>query len=263
MRFALIKCKGSTLSLHRLIQRAFIFSPSGLDSSDRQVAFNAVTKLLNHRFPKGSPLFQKWEVCAKYLHHVLALAELFKTLKATKRPMESSPDFDELIMNASWYQYEIGDLEASLNLLMLGFDICQDKEGILYGFYCNHAACIYYELNDLVRCREVLEKSQKIREARGDPIENELANTYSNMSNLLLSESLLDEALMMNEKAMTLRATIVGTSSTYFALSHMMKGRIHAWKKEYDIASEWYQKSADVFVDAGEGESWLRGWSVN
>ena len=263
MKFALIKRDGSSLALHRLVQRAFIFSQYGLGASCRQEAFDAATKLVNHRFPKtrGSPLFEKWEICADYLAHAISLPEFYKTMKRTKNPLNGSDEFDELMKNASWYQYEIGELQGALDMLMIGFDGCQDTNGLQYAHFCNMAGCIYFERNDLVGCRKVHEKARAIREPLGDP-DNELQNTYSNMANLLLSEGRLDESLVMNEKAMKLRAPKPGVASIYLALNHMMTGRIHRLKRDFPKACECYQRSGDMFVQLGEGESFLRGWLV-
>lgn len=262
VRVALIKRKGSQLSLHRLVQSAFQYSDYGLSSEDLQRAFDTSATLVNYRFPKfGGPksLHGLWRECSKWYHHADAMANLFAKAKKTKKPLKSSPDFDELLKNAAWYQYEIGELAECLHMLEIAYDACLDKDGLIYAYHCNTAGCVYYELNDLTRCRNSYERSLDIRTAKLNPDHPDFSNTHSNMAKLLMSELRFEEASDMCNQAIEARARSGLAAAEYFAVSYMERGRIEFEKKQFESAEEDYKQSERLFVESGKAEGWLRG----
>lgn len=262
MRVALIKRKGNAISLHRLVQTAFIFSNFGLNSGGMQKAFDFCASLVSNKFPKfGGPksLHGLWKECSKWFHHADAMVQLYKRMKGTKNNIVSSPDFDELLKNAAWYQYEIGELAYCLEFLETAYEACLDKNGTVYAYHCNTAGCVYYELNNLPLCRSSLEKSLNIRESKLEPDDLDFANTYSNFAKLLMSEMRLEEALTFCNMAVETRMRSGSAGAEYLAMSYMERGRIHFVGKEFQNAIVEYKTSDELFKQSGKSNGWLRG----
>ena len=100
--YALIKREGDVISLHRLIQKAFLFS---LEDIERQRVFEATVKLVNSAFPKqinARPLLDRWPECQKYVQHALTLAETFHKNKSSRVPIQTLPELGELLKNCVW-----------------------------------------------------------------------------------------------------------------------------------------------------------------
>ena len=244
--FALIKRQGNEVSLHRLVQKAFIDSPHGYGSSGCQKGLDAAATLVNHHFPKmgGSlSLFERWSDCTPYLPHALSLAKVYKTPQQSKQRLKSSADLDELLKNCAWYLFEIGEFGESLMLLDIAFDACEDKEGLIYAQLCNNAACIYYELNDLVRCRESNELARKIREEKLKSDDVDLANTYSNIGCLLLSERRLDDSVEMYRRAEEIEVKHAGDDPNYLCMTLLCLGRVYSVKKDFETAQSYYDRA--------------------
>ena len=250
MNVTLIKRSGPVISLHRMVQKTFIDSSCGLQSLGlQQRAFHAAATLLNHHFPKmgGSvSLYDQWGECAKYLKHALSLAELFKSSNSTDRALKSSANLDELLKNSAWYQYEVGEHEESLKTLKVAFDACEDKTGLIYAQLCNNAACIYYELNDLTNCRTCNEQALSIRKKKLKSDDVDLANTYSNLGCLLLSENRLDESLEMYRKAENIERKYTQDDPEYLCLTVLSIGRVHFVKKKFEMARSQYELAREM-----------------
>ena len=247
MNVALVKRSGLVISLHRMVQKAFIDSACGLRSfALQQRAFHAAATLLNHQFPKmggSASLYGHWGKCAKYLKHALSLAEFFKSSNSSERTLKSSAHLDELLKNCAWYQYEVGEHEESLKTLKIAFDACEDKTGLIYAQLCNNAACIYYELNDLTNCRKYNKQALSIRQKKLKSDDVDLANTYSNLGCLFLSENRLDEALEMYGKAETIERKHTQDDPEYLCLTVLSIGRVHFVKKKFEMARSQYEQA--------------------
>lgn len=104
VHFALITRDGFMVSVHRLIQRAFIYS---LDLPNCiQDAFDAATILVERAFPNqvnALPLLEHWPTCQSYIQQAISLADHFHESRSTKRPLQASDRLHNLFKNASWY----------------------------------------------------------------------------------------------------------------------------------------------------------------
>ena len=247
MGAALIERSGPVISLHQMVQKEFIDSSCGLQSSGvQQRAFQIAASLLNYRFPKmgGSvSLYGRWGECAKYLKHALSLANLLDSSNSSDSALKSSANLDELLKNCAWYQYEIGEHDESLKTLRIAFDTCEDQTGLIYAQLCNNAACIHYELNDLDKCRIYNKKALGIRGKKLKADDVDLANTYSNLGCLLLSENRLDESLEMYRKAENIERKHTQDDPEYLCLTVLSIGRVHFVKKKFDIARSHYDQA--------------------
>ena len=100
--YALINREGDVISLHRLIQMAFLFS---LENAERQKVFEATVKLVNSAFPKqinARPLLDRWHDCQKYIQHALTLAKYFRDHQNSQFPIQTLPELGELLKNCVW-----------------------------------------------------------------------------------------------------------------------------------------------------------------
>lgn len=98
----LIEKRRSILSLHRLIQTAFLFQ---LTSEDRQGMFDAAATLVDHAFPtqiKGRAMHAEWQRCQLYIEHAVSLAKLFVWLRAVKLAVIATQPFTDLLSNCTW-----------------------------------------------------------------------------------------------------------------------------------------------------------------
>lgn len=75
------------------------------------------------------------------------------------------PQFIELLYNAAWYLYEVGDYDVCLRLVETAWLACDDKKSLQYAWLCNVAGCAYYELNKLGECRKCWTTFFNIQEA--------------------------------------------------------------------------------------------------
>ena len=254
----LIERTGQVISLHGMVQKAFIDSSCGLQSSGLlQQAFHTAATLLNYQFPKmGGPLslYGRWGKCAEYLKHALSLAELFKSSNSSNKVLKSSANLDELLKNCAWYQFEIGEHDESLKTLQIAFNACEDKTGLIYSQLCNNAACIYYELNDLTNCRTYNDQALSIRKRKLKSDDVDLANTYSNLGCLLLSENRLDESLEMYRKAESIEIKNSQDDPGYLCLTVLSIGRVHFVKKQFHIARSHYDRAREM---AAPDDGWV------
>src|SRR2546423_14174705 len=88
---ALIDNEDLSISVHRLMQTAFLHFMS---TDDFQKAFDAVSELLNHAFPKqvkGRPLVPQWPTCKQLVLHVISLVRRFESFANIRKLSISSP----------------------------------------------------------------------------------------------------------------------------------------------------------------------------
>ncbi|KAJ5289135.1 hypothetical protein N7478_002165 [Penicillium angulare] len=200
MERSLVQREGENISLHRLVQQAFRRSNFKYRPEARQEAYNAAVTLLNYYFPKmggASSLYDQWATCEELLNHSLALADLVLNDRTHKKSFESSPELEELLKNSAWYQYEIGALRESQQLLKIAMNICRDKSSLLYAQLCNNLGVIYFDWNDLFECKKHLQECLSIRVSLLEPNHIELANIYSNLAGMHAADGNLDEALRL------------------------------------------------------------------
>jgi hypothetical protein len=100
---ALIKRNDDELSIHRLIQQAFLYTGS---EAVRQGYFDAAVRIVEFAFPhqiNGIWLHDRWEECRVLIKHGMSLANHFSQAKAMHMPLASSPEFGELLKNCCWF----------------------------------------------------------------------------------------------------------------------------------------------------------------
>lgn len=146
------------------------------------------------------------------------------------------------------YLYECGDHEHALQLLDIAYEAVPDKQSALYAHLCNSAAAIYYEQNDVKRCRESNEKSLRIREAVLAPNDLDLVNSYHNLGSVASAQGRYDEGLELYAKTEKIRVEASEEAVISLGLTHMMVGRVYFLRKQYSTASERYDIAEEIFA---------------
>ncbi|KAF2229279.1 hypothetical protein EV356DRAFT_580965 [Viridothelium virens] len=263
MKNALIKRNGDRISLHRLVQKAFRHSPSGLSSPRFQSAFEATVLLVRDRFPstlRGQSLVDHGQDASLYLPHILALSKVWQSSQETKQPLQSCEAFVELLHDSSWYQFEIGTFDECLIQLEVAERACKDKQSMLCGRLYNTRACLCHELNNNPGCKEACKKCLAIYENLPDSTPDlsvHLANAKSNFGNAMAAECRWDEALSLYRLAEQERLQLGPSGAYYLGLSYLSIGRVYFFQGQLSEAEEFYQKTRRLYTEHGYEKSFL------
>ncbi|KAL8950292.1 MAG: hypothetical protein Q9222_003658 [Ikaeria aurantiellina] len=244
---ALVKREARILSIHRVVQEAFFY----LHIDERQSAFDAAVRLIDEAFPKqihGRPLHSAWERCETYIQEALFLAGKFEDFLKQGQPLTAVPEFSELLKNAAWYLFEVGEHRESKLLLKTAFSVCKDEESLLYAHLCNTAGVVDFELNHLPMCRQSLEKALEVRRKLLEPDHEELANTINNMGNLVSAEGNPEEAMKYFRDAKEIRQRLGEDSAVPLAVTYQCTGRALVLQGKFDDAMEQYEKAESLAV---------------
>ncbi|KAJ4295250.1 hypothetical protein N0V90_007261 [Kalmusia sp. IMI 367209] len=264
VKLALIKKRDTSLSLHRLVQRAFDNSLSADKSKNnlRQEAFSTVAKLINARFPKmggSASLFDHWEECSRWLPHCQSLAAAYvRQESARKRDrLATSPDLEELLKNCAWYLYEISECPESLILVEIAQRACTDKESLLYSQLCNNAGCVDFEMNRNVPCLKNLSKCLELRLKLLPHDDPDVANTYNNLANYYASVGDAEEAIKMHNKSFEISKDEAETAPAYAALSHLGLGKAYVLSARFDDAEREYERARSLVAPLDTEGLWV------
>ncbi|RSL51273.1 hypothetical protein CEP54_011481 [Fusarium duplospermum] len=244
--------KREELCMHRLTQRAFLYSPVGLlEPSSLQETFDGLLFLLAKRFPHATAsegLWKHWATCSRYVSHVAALAHAFKNSQKRPRPIQPSIAFVKLMSDATWYLFEIGELNESKALLDIANEACPDKQSLEYAKICNVYVAIAVDKNDMEMGRAYSEKAIAIRAAQLTPTDAKLALSYNNFANTLNNEGKFSEALAHYTMADNILSDVEGTEMTvYGALAQLNMARSFAFKGDADKAIALFKSSGEFF----------------
>ncbi|KAL8711218.1 MAG: hypothetical protein Q9220_004363 [cf. Caloplaca sp. 1 TL-2023] len=244
---ALVKREARILSIHRVVQEAFFY----LHVDERQPAFDAAVRLIDEAFPRqihGRPLHSAWERCETYIQEVLFLAAKFEDFEKQGQPLTALPEFSELLKNAAWYLFEVGEHRESKLLLKIAFSVCEDENTLLYAHLRNTAGVVDFELNHLPLCRQSLEKALEVRRKLLEPDHEELANTINNMGNLISAEGNPKEAMEYFKEAKEIRQRLGEDSAISLAITYQCNGRALVLQRRFDEAMEQYEKAESLAV---------------
>lgn len=121
--------------------------------------------------------------------------------------------------------------------------VCYDKNGLTWAHLCNTAGCIEYERGHPAQAKPYMEISRAIREKLLPPDHEDIADSYNNFANYLLTESLdwsvLDEAESLYKKSVAIHMTKPADEYTrVLHTRHINLGAVYTWKKQYDLAEK-------------------------
>ncbi|KAK3331560.1 P-loop containing nucleoside triphosphate hydrolase protein [Apodospora peruviana] len=252
----LVERKKDKLSLHRLVQTAFLFS---LTPDEQQRLFDYASTLVEHAFPKmknGGQMYGDWKACSDNYQHVRSLALLYSRLKAAKCPLVASEAFSSLMMSCAWHLFERGTQREALEIVDIAIDACLDKQGLVYAHLLNSAMMSYFKLNDMANARRVLDESRAIREKLLHCDDQELASTYGNLGTLALGEGKLDEGYGYLQRTLDIRLRHPEMGAMQ-GVAYVSMGRILFLKGEYDAAAEKYELCERLFLENGGPDGFL------
>ena len=235
---SLIKQELRIISVHRVVQEAFFY----VNKFERQDAFYAAVYLIYDAFPKqvnGRPLHGAWERCERYVQDGIFLADRYTEFRRIGDPVKAPPELRLLLMNVSWYLYEIGDYRESLRIANIGYGLCDERESLDYAHLRNTAGSCYHELMELNHARVAWEEALAVRKKLfAEP--EELANTISNYANLAFSEGLHNLSLERHQEAKTLRVELERRGEEIqvpLAVTHLCIARAQTELKQFDEAT--------------------------
>ncbi|KAH8704216.1 hypothetical protein BGW36DRAFT_458327 [Talaromyces proteolyticus] len=258
-RVSLVKRDGDYLSIHRLVQKSFIYSPSGFGQQKLHDIFTAAVVLVNAQFPKmGGPhsFFGRWHECAEVSPHVLSIVDYYESDPEVKKVFRANDDFVELLKNCAWYQYEIGEFDESLRLSELACEFCEDKFSPFFSQLYNNIGCVYYERNYLEKCREYWPKCLEIRAQTMAPDDIEISNICNNLGGMYMAEGLLDDAIKMYQRNLEIKTKRSNDPPEYLALGFLGLGRVYYLQKEFTKAMDYYSKAERLLRSSGKSGEW-------
>jgi hypothetical protein len=94
-------------AIHRIVQEALNFH----DVDELQDRFEIASRLVFEQFPQrrmDESLYDRWNVCQRYIHHGVHLSKKFEDYSSPSKPMllGSLPEFVELLNNCAWYIHQ-------------------------------------------------------------------------------------------------------------------------------------------------------------
>ncbi|KAI1110909.1 hypothetical protein F5Y14DRAFT_335750 [Nemania sp. NC0429] len=256
-QMALIDCDNSRITIHRLVQDAYIHYHLDSQRYDQlEKAVTASVSILFQSFPRqinGRPMHNDWEQCNSLIQHAKWLADRCAEIRSIISTFRPPPDTTELLKSCAWYLFEMADHRTAIHVLEIAKELCMDQKSELYAHLLNTNGCCAFELNDLITCRQDWEKALAIREIwakRGVPgAEEELANQLNNFGNLESGEGKYDSALGFFDRAMKIRLKLGKEAIVPLGVSHMTTGRAYFLKGMHDEALQHYEKAEKIFQD--------------
>ncbi|KUJ22180.1 uncharacterized protein LY89DRAFT_778484 [Mollisia scopiformis] len=159
----------TTFSLHRLVQAAFKHS---MTSEQRQEAFNNAAILMYHTHPRRDAnranLYLMWDLCAKYLLHVISLKDCFREEKKFNPKFTALSLYCSLNNSCQRYLLEINSLDdladlIEVNTMALNTLPPEDQAISLQGSLSSHRGQLLLRLGKPEEGVQWLKKSYEIR----------------------------------------------------------------------------------------------------
>ncbi|KAI1330538.1 hypothetical protein F5Y16DRAFT_396032 [Xylariaceae sp. FL0255] len=199
LSLGLINANDSRLSLHRLVQVAFMMQ---LSSEERQIVVDSASELLRLAFPKkrNAHLYLRWAECQQFSQHITALAGWLDRLSKANMVVSPSPAFISCVGDCGWYLIETGNAKGAREILEIAVDLDGSKFDVERSHILNALGMVYYDLNMLTKCRETLLKSQEMREALLPPTSVYCASSFQNVGNVDSAEGHYDNAIINFDK---------------------------------------------------------------
>jgi hypothetical protein len=102
---ALADLDGSNITIHRLVQDAYIEYLLETDEKRLEIAFESVVYLLQEQFPRqvnGRPMHGEWQKCRELIEHARWLAERFSEVRAKRKEFPIPRSLAELLKHCAW-----------------------------------------------------------------------------------------------------------------------------------------------------------------
>ncbi|KAI0191096.1 hypothetical protein F4808DRAFT_476374 [Astrocystis sublimbata] len=255
-QMALADLDGPTITIHRLIQDAYIQFLMDEGKGKLEHAFDSAITILQRRFPRqihGRPMHSEWQKCRKVIEHAKWLAERYSQVRSTDTKFPVKERLAELLKHCAWYLFEMADHRTALHMLEIALDACPEKGSELYAHLLNTMGSCSFELNDLQTCRRTWVEALAIRKVWAKKnvsgAKEELANQLNNFGNLESAEGKYESALDLFEQARKIRVQLGADAIVPLAVTYMTTGRAYFLKGMYAEATASYKKAEDIFLE--------------
>ncbi|KAL7784962.1 P-loop containing nucleoside triphosphate hydrolase protein [Trichoderma ceciliae] len=197
-----------SVSLHRLVQKEI---QHFLTSSQRQLAFDQITFLLYHAFPKqvkGQYLHHIWEQGNRFVNHVVMLNRHYLDTSSFTQ-LEPSLQYIQLLSNCAWLLFEKGSNLEAQELLKGGLDAYEklrnpesNETEAIYAHMLNTNAILdgirgYFD--------SAINKYDKVLKIRGHVLpenDEEVSGILNNLCLAYESAMRFEEAFLYREKSL-------------------------------------------------------------
>ncbi|KAI9772628.1 MAG: hypothetical protein M1840_000222 [Geoglossum simile] len=176
------------IHLHRLVQEEY---RNWIKPAERYDAFVAATRLLYQAFPKqayGLPLRNEWDICKKYISHAAMLCTHQRKYKFKPVKKGDFEQFTRLLATCCWYLVETGSWPEHDSMIEVAEAISEDKEGPLYAQICNTAGVVEMERGHVAKAYPLILKARSMREKSLPENHVDLADSCTNLGNLMMTE---------------------------------------------------------------------------
>lgn len=102
---ALVDLDGPNITVHRLVQNAYIDYLLEAGGQRLEAAFDSAVHLLYQRFPRqinGRPMHGEWQKCTEVIEHAIWLAERFSEVRAMRKEFPIPKGLAELLKHCAW-----------------------------------------------------------------------------------------------------------------------------------------------------------------
>ncbi|KAL7788775.1 P-loop containing nucleoside triphosphate hydrolase protein [Trichoderma afarasin] len=166
-----------------------LFTPK-LSRDQKQLAFDQVTFLLYHAFPKqdkGQYLHEQWEQGNLFVNHIVTLNRHYLDMSSCSQIIPSL-HYIRLLSNCAWFLYEKGNNIEARTVLIGGLDACEKLRGkygsdeidVIYAHMLNTSAILdeirgFFD-TQIEKLNQVLEIRKRVLTANHEEISGILNN---------------------------------------------------------------------------------------
>lgn len=102
---ALVDLDGPNITVHRLVQDAYIDYLLETGGKGLEAAFASAIHLLHQQFPRqinGRPMHGDWQKCRELIEHAIWLAGRFSGVRAVRNEFPIPKTLAELLKHCAW-----------------------------------------------------------------------------------------------------------------------------------------------------------------
>jgi tetratricopeptide (TPR) repeat protein len=169
--------------------------------------------------------------------------------------LSPTDEFVDLICNATWYLYEMGDYALGVSIVRLGKSICKNETSAQFARLCSTQGANYYELNRAADCRTNWELALRLRqEASADFSKSDiharadLAISFHNLGNMEGAAGNHEKALEYFGRAVGYRIHMGDTAAIHLATTYLGIGRCYVAQKKFEDARKMYGQAEQLFI---------------
>lgn len=255
---------GASVSIHRIVQDAGIREFWHDDQA--QSLFEDIVACLERVYPKqvnGESMSQDFPRCKIWTPHVIALLNNLDRVNYSREDAGGQPPIvtgqivAELLANAGWYLYEVGQKDTAMEVLNVGRKICErlfgDDPHKLTALIYNNIGVIHNSWAETEQSLECAMKTLSIREQCLGPADPETGNSYTNYACSLHDLERLKDAQHYFEQAVKVHENSPIKSADLLEGAYSNLGRNLIALGRFDDAEVAFQKAYEFHADLKPG----------